>query len=131
MQNQPSEEDQALIVLNSSKAGAVRPILRKKAQRSIPGIIARNALNKPNKIWTPESVVKSIYRDTSSKTLEVYRLLGIDRNELMMLAWKGLDKAGIYCEKPVMQAIAKEKKTIKERIMALGRYIKGIFIKYE
>ena len=127
----PSEEDQALIALTSNMAGALRPALRKKARQNIPKVIAKNARNKPNKIWTPESVVKSIYRDTSTKTLQVYKLLGIDRDELLMLAWQGLNRAGIYSDKPVIAEIVKEKKTIRERFTAVGRYIKGIFIKYE
>lgn len=128
MQNLPSEEDQALIALNSRMSGALRPALRKKARQNIPAVIARNAKQQRNKIWTPESVVKSIYRDTSTKTLEVYRLLGIDRDELLMLAWKGLNRAGIYSEMPVIAEIVKYRPTIKERIMAAGRYIKGLFI---
>lgn len=125
MPEMPSDEDATLRVLTGIMAGTVRPALRAEALRNIPKAIERNVRREPQTAWTPQLVVKRAHRDTSVKTMRIWRLLGIDDDELLGLARKGLKKTGISWDE---QEIPKVRLTIKERLRLVGRFLKGIFI---
>ena len=125
MPEMPSDEDATLRVLKGIMAGTVKPALRAEALRNIPKAIARNVLRETQTAWTPQLVVKRAHRDTSVKTMRIWRLLGIDDDELWGLARKGLKKAGISWDE---QEIPKVRPTIKSLAASFWRFLKGIVV---
>lgn len=128
MPEMPSDEDATLRVLTGIMAGTVKPALRAEARRNIPKVIARNVREEPRSTWTPQLVVKQAHRDTSAKTMRIWGLLGIDDDELLNLARKGLKMAGVSWKESEVLEVTKLRPTIKERFRAVGRFIKRIFI---
>ena len=125
MPEMPSDEDATLRVLTGIMAGTVKPALRAEARRNIPKAIERNVRRETQTAWTPQLVVKRAHRDTSIKTMRIWQLLGIDDDELLGLARKGLKKAGISWDE---QETPKVRLTIKERLRSIWRFLKGIVI---
>jgi len=89
-----NKEDDTLQVLMGPMAGQARLPLRQEALHNIPKIMHRKILEQPEVPWTPELVVRRVHRDTSTKTIQILALLGIDDDELCNLARKALRKAG-------------------------------------
>jgi len=82
-------------------AGQARAPLRLEALHKIPNVMRRNILAEPETLWTPELVLRRVHRDTSTKTIQILALLGIDDEELRNLARKALRKAGRTWEEGV------------------------------
>lgn len=127
-----SSEDATLAVLLGPMGSTARGPLRAEARRNFPEAIARNIRKEPRAPWSPQFVVERIHRDTSPKTLQVYSLLGIDDDELLALARKGLEKAGVDWIKVGVAPFARHegpgpRLTIGDRVRAFGRRIKELF----
>jgi len=87
-------EDATLMVLTGPMAGQAKWPLRQEARHKIPKLMRKKILEQPEVPWTPELVVQRVYRDTSTKTIQILGLLGIDDDELHDLARKALRLAG-------------------------------------
>jgi len=88
------KEDATIMVLTGPMAGQAKWPLRQEARHRIPKIMRNRILEQPEIPWTPELVVQRVYRDTSTKTIQILGLLGIDDGELHQLARTALQKAG-------------------------------------
>ena len=123
----PSDEAAAIMVLKGPMASMIKPGLRAEARRKIPKIMKREILKNKERNWSPQTVVNQVYEDTSPTTIQVYKLLGIDRSELTKLARQALNECGYYFTDDQADYIQGYREYAAWYIKIM-RFIKSIFI---